>query len=276
MESKSIPIEARIAGLGWFLYLVLTSLVLGFGLGTLLYWPVRLISFAFPDLRPLSDRIMQKSISVLLGAQPWLAFGSREFARAISAVQDVGGDRKSGVLLVSNHRSHLDMFLLLARVPGIRVLAKRGLFAIPLLGFMMVASRQIPVRRKNLKSFVGAMDTIGERLAAGEIVHVFPEMTRSVPDFRGVAAFNPAPFLTAMKAGVPILPFLITGTSETWPKGSFALRPGTAVKLSPLTPIRREALPKFAGAKELAEFCRAEIEAACLADHRKLKAEVSA
>jgi 1-acyl-sn-glycerol-3-phosphate acyltransferase len=272
VESKSIPIGTRIIGLGWFFYLVVTSLVWGLGLSLVLYWPVRLISFVFPKASGLADRVLQRSISVLMAGQPWLKFDSREFFRVIEALQAASPNGKTGILLVSNHRSHLDMFLLLSRVPGIRVLAKRGLFAVPLVGFMMVATRQIPVRRKNLGSFVTAMDTIAERLAAGEVVHVFPEMTRSAPDFLGVGAFNPAPFLMAMKVGVPILPFVITGTAETWPKGSFALRPGSLARIRSLTPIRREALSKFSGAKELAEFCRREIEGALFVGDR---AEVS-
>ncbi len=264
MESKSFPFDS-ISGFGWFLYLVLTSLVLGLGMGLSVYWLALLISLAFPRFQRVSDAILHEVISLLMKVQPWLQFGYAEFTERYTALRTrfpAGG--KTGILLVSNHRSHLDTFLLLSRVPGIRVLAKRGLFAVPLLGFVMWTSRQIPVRRKNLKSFVQAMDEIGARLAAGEVVHVFPEMTRASPDFPGVAAFNPAPFLVALKVGVPIFPIAIRGTGETWPKGSFSLRPGHPVALAPLPVIEAAAAQNFSGALELAEFCRAEIEAVYL------------
>jgi 1-acyl-sn-glycerol-3-phosphate acyltransferase len=255
VESKSF----RAAGFGWFAYLVTSSLGLGFAMGITAYWPPLLISLGFPRFRRYSDAVLQTVIAALLDLQPWLSFDYQAFDRALS---ELNRDRKTGVLLVSNHRSHLDTFLLLSRVRGIRVLAKRGLFFVPFLGFIMWTSRQIPVRRKNLKAFVSAMDTIADRLRAGEIVHVFPEMTRSPPEFRGVAPFNAAPFLVAMKVGVPIFPIAVRGTGETWPKGSFSLKPGTTVRLLPLASIPATRFSDFAGAKELAEFCRLEIESA--------------
>lgn len=262
MESKSIPIEAEIVGFGYFFYLILTSLIVGFGIGLSIYGTALLISLIFPPFRRVSDRILQKSIEFVMRIQFWMKFDSREFGRAYGDLRRRGGAQ--GVLLVSNHRSHLDTFLLLAKVSGIRVLAKRELFAVPLLGFVMWTSRQIPVRRKNLGAFVSAMDAISDRLRAGEVVHVFPEMTRAPAEFRGVAGFNAAPFLTAMKVGVPIFPFAIAGTAAAWPKGSFSLKGGTRVALVPLSPIAPDDFVRFAGAKELAEHCRAEIETAYL------------
>jgi 1-acyl-sn-glycerol-3-phosphate acyltransferase len=280
VESKSFPVDstalshenrpvllpsggARIAGFGWFLYLVFTSLLFGFAMGLSVYWLALLISLGFPRFRRVSDAILRRTISFLMGSQPWLQFEYREFMESYTSLRKrFPADGKTGILLISNHRSHLDTFLLLSRVPGIRVLAKRGLFAVPLLGMVMWTSRQIPVRRKDLKSFVHAMEEIGERLAAGEVVYVFPEMTRASPEFPGVAAFNPAPFLTAIKAGVPILPFAIRGTGETWPKGSFSFRRGFSVDLVPLPVIEAEAAKKYPGAKDLAEYCRTVIEAA--------------
>jgi 1-acyl-sn-glycerol-3-phosphate acyltransferase len=220
-----------------------------------------LISLVFPKFRVVSDEILRRTIALLLSGLPWLKFDSEEFDRAYAAARLTGG-AKTGILLVSNHRSHLDTFLLLSRVRGIRVLAKRSLFAVPLLGLVMWTSRQIPVRRKHLKSFVSAMDTIGRRLAAGEVVHVFPEMTRAAPGFPGVAPFNPAPIRAAMKAGVPILPLVIQGTGEVWPKGAFAIRSGAEVRLRPLALIPPSRFGDFSGAKELSDFIRKEIEGA--------------
>jgi len=252
-----------IFGLGWFFYLVLSCLILGFGMGLSCYCAALLISLAFPSFRRVSDRILQWTVAFMLSVQPWLRFDGKELSRAylnLSASTSAPG--QPGILLISNHRSHLDTFLLLGRISGVRVLAKRGLFAVPFLGLVMWTSRQIPIRRKSLKSFVEAMDEIGERLAAGETVHVFPEMTRANADFDGVADFNPGPFLTAMKIGAPILPLAMLGTSETWPKGSFALRRGANVNVKALAPIRAEDYSRFLGAKELAEFCRTGIESA--------------
>lgn len=262
MESKSIPIGDRIVGFGWFFYLVASCLVLGTAMGLTGYCLSLLISLGFPPFRKVSDAILQGTVSYMMSIQPWLEYDGRQFKAAYNEAEAAARARKTGILLVSNHRSHLDTFLLLARIPGVRVLAKRGLFAVPFLGLVMWTSRQIPIRRKSLKSFVEAMDEIGERLAAGETVHVFPEMTRAAPDFGGVAGFNPAPFLTAMRVGAPILPLAILGTSETWPKGSFVLRKRGPITVRPLTPVAPGEFTRFASAKDLAEHCRSEIETA--------------
>jgi 1-acyl-sn-glycerol-3-phosphate acyltransferase len=260
VESKSIPIGRQIVGLGWFLYLVATCLVLGTAMAISAYAPALLISLGIPKFRAVSDAILQRTVAFMLRAQPWLRFDGSALTRAFAALGGVDSGRRPGLLLVSNHRSHLDTFLLLGRIPGVHVLAKRGLFAVPFLGLVMWTSRQIPVRRRSLKSFVEAMDEIGVRLAAGEIVHVFPEMTRASAGSNGVAPFNPGPFLVAMRLGVPILPLAMTGTSDVWPKGSFSLRAGRPVRAFALAPIRPADFSRFESAKDLAEYCRLEIE----------------
>ena len=148
-----------------------------------------------------------------------------------------------GCLLVSNHRSHLDTFLLLSRVPGIRLLAKRTLFFVPLLGLVMWISGQIPVRRNDLRSFLRALDRIDRALRDGIAVHVFPEMTRCEPGARTLAPFTLAPFARAIECGVPIVPIVLCGTDRAWPKGSYGIRSGMKVRLVALPPLYPQDYP---------------------------------
>ena len=55
---------------------------------------------------------------------------------------------------------------------------------------------------------------------------IFVEGTRST-DGR-LLPFKKGPFHLAMEVGAPVVPVTLLGTYECWPKGSFAMRRGTA------------------------------------------------
>jgi 1-acyl-sn-glycerol-3-phosphate acyltransferase len=163
--------------------------------------------------------------------QPWF--------NAEVALDAVASKSDHARLLVSNHRSHLDAFILLSRVPGVRIFAKSALFNVPFLGLMMRASRQIPVKRGRIEAFWKAIETVRTRLQNGETVHVFPEMTRCAPGTNGTLEFSTAPFLTAMQTGTPVTPIVFKGTDGVWPKGAWGLayrQPVTARALEALDP----------------------------------------
>jgi 1-acyl-sn-glycerol-3-phosphate acyltransferase len=65
---------------------------------------------------------------------------------------------------------------------------------------------------------------------------IFPEGTRSV-DGR-LLPFKKGPFHLAIETGVPVVPVTILGTAECWPKGTWAMKPGTATLVfhSPIDP----------------------------------------
>ena len=142
---------------------------------------------------------------------------------------------------------------------GIRVLAKSALFRIPFLALMMRTSRQIRVDHADLGAWVRAMDEVAARLGRGETVHIFPEMTRCPRGFVGVRPFALAPFLAALKEGAMVLPIVIKGTDEVWPKGRFELNFRMPVHVRTLSPLHPA---DFASAKELMTAARQQIEVA--------------
>ncbi len=213
----------------WMSYFLSTIVLIGFPLCTLFCIPFFLLSFVFQPAQKAADAVMQWGIHLLMKIQPW-----------VDIQMDIQIPPNQGVLLVSNHRSHLDVFLLLSQVKGIRILAKQDLLYIPFLGVMLLASRQILVRRGRLSSFLRAMNTVRKYLKTGETVHVFPEMTRCEPGFQGVSDFVLAPFQVARETGVPVIPLVIQATDEAWPRGAFALKCGVTVSLRTLSPV----LPK--------------------------------
>lgn len=195
----------------WLLFFILTIGVVGFSFLVPLYFPIYALSFVIPRLRGVHDKVMVVGIRFLMFIQPW-------FNAKVDLVvpETMTGP---GVLLISNHRSHLDVFILLSRVRGIRILARRTLYRIPFLGMMMRASRQIGVERGRLDAWVRAMDEVKTRLGEGERVHVFPEMTRCPSGFQGLQAFTAGPFLAALQADAMVLPVVFKNTDGVWPKG---------------------------------------------------------
>lgn len=215
----------------WMGYFLFTIFFIGFPICSTIYIPLYFLSFIYPHTQKPADWILRWGIGWLMRVQPWL---DGEFDLQVP---------EGGVLLISNHRSHLDAFLLLSRVRGIRILAKQTLFYIPFLGLMMKVTGQIPTRRGQVNSFWQAMKVISEKLKGGQTVHVFPEMTRCEPGFRGTQNFMTAPFLMAMESGRPVLPIVFENTDLVWPKGIFGIRPAQKIRARSLALIQPHDYP---------------------------------
>lgn len=223
-----MPKRVKILAKLWLLYFLITIALIGFSVSVMFYFPIIWLSRFFPAIKGKHDRNLQLGIWLLMHVQPWFKARVR-----IELPQT-----ENGILLVSNHRSHLDVFVLLSRIPGIRVLAKSSLFKIPFLGTFMRASRQIRVERGRLDAWVGAMREVGERLKAGERVHVFPEMTRCNPGLPGIQNFTSGPFLVAIQEDVSVVPIVFKNTDGVWPKGDAGLTFRAPVEVSTLEPLR--------------------------------------
>lgn len=209
----------------WLVYLCATSLIVGGILIPSLYVPIRILSLFLPRFRFLSDKVLLRGVHFLMRIQIWMRLEID--LKTLENLLKV----KKGCLLVSNHRSHLDTFLLLSRVSGVRLLAKSSLFYTPFVGIMMWMSGQIPVRRKNLKSFWKAMERISLNLRAGETVHVFPEMTRCSEGEMRVKPFSSAPFLRSIQENVQVVPLVFINTDRAWPSKKLGIRSGLTLQL---------------------------------------------
>lgn len=114
-----------------------------------------------------------------------------------------------GYLLVSNHISWLDppMLEFALRQP-IRFMAKQEVFSVPVIGFVLRAIGNFPVRRG--ESDRRAIETALRVLAAGQPVGFFPEGTRSKDGClrRG----KPGIGFLARRSRVPVVPVAVMGT----------------------------------------------------------------
>ena len=123
----------------------------------------------------------------------------------------------------------------------------------------MRTTKQIPVPRGNLGGFVQSLDLVRRRLQEKEVVFIFPEMTRCQPGFQGVNSFSVAPFHAAFQEKKPILPVIMKGTDDVWPRGIFGVTWRRPVSLRTLPLVDSQ---KFASAEELKIEVKRQIESA--------------
>ena len=152
----------------------------------------------------------------------------RRFGKFASSLTPIWSFRAEGTppadidekayVVISNHESTADPFLLCELPFDTRFIAKEEIFKLPLLGWLMRFSGDIPLRRGDKESVVRMLDEVQATLAAGVSVMVFPEGTRS-PD-GNMLPFKDGAFQMAIDAQVPLLPLALAGTRECRPKGS--------------------------------------------------------
>ncbi|MGA2588240.1 MAG: lysophospholipid acyltransferase family protein [Candidatus Aminicenantales bacterium] len=135
-------------------------------------------------------------------------------------------DRKMSYVFMANHLSFIDGPLLFTLIPqNVRVILKKVIFRLPVLGLGMKHVGFVPVDRKGTSggqaSISRAVRQIKER---GYSFLIFPEGTRSLDGTMG--RFRRGGFYLALESGSPILPIVIQGTFETMPKGEFFVKKG--------------------------------------------------
>jgi len=126
-------------------------------------------------------------------------------------------DNKAYVV-VANHESQADPFLLSWLPFDMRWVAKEELFRQPVTGWAMHLGGDIPLRRGDGDSVRHTMRECERALAAGISVMMFPEGTRSQDG--AVLPFRDGAFRLAIEAGVPVLPIALAGTRQMRPKHS--------------------------------------------------------
>jgi 1-acyl-sn-glycerol-3-phosphate acyltransferase len=121
-------------------------------------------------------------------------------------------------VVVSNHLSTADPFLLSWLPWDMRWVAKEELFRPPVTGWLLRLGGDIPLHRGERSSVERMFAACRETIAAGVSVMIFPEGTRS-RDGR-LQAFKDGAFQLAVETQVPVLPVVVSGTRECRPKGS--------------------------------------------------------
>lgn len=126
--------------------------------------------------------------------------------------------KRAPYVVVANHESSADPFLLSSLPFDMRWVAKVSLFKIPVIGWLLRAGGDIKLLRGDGASVRAMLAEARTTLDSGLPVMIFPEGTRS-PD-GSLQRFKDGAFHLAIEAGVPILPLAIEGTRACRPKGS--------------------------------------------------------
>ena len=131
-----------------------------------------------------------------------------------------GFPRTGGVLICSNHVSHLDPPLVGTAAPRMVFhMAKRELFKVPALTWFMRQIGTIMVHRGQGRQAI--QDAI-EYLRKGRPVVIFPEGTRSKTGV--LMKGHTGAIVIAISADAPLLPTVIIGSEKAMTKGSKAIK----------------------------------------------------
>lgn len=200
-----------------------------FGVVTLIWLPVmallRLASAPFDRDRRLVGRLFRLSAVVISKACPLWRM------RIEGALPDLSGRAH---VVVSNHESIVDIFLLSHLPWEMKWLAKASAFRLPLIGLMMRLAGDIPVVRGDRTSGDAALERARRYLARGTSVMIFPEGTRTRSG--ELLPFKLGAFRLAIETGCPILPIAVHGSADAMPTGSPWIRRASPVArvLSPI------------------------------------------
>lgn len=188
--------------IGWPCFLFF-SLLTGF-----LAVPAQLLALPFDPLRRVGSAVMR---AVWCKAQ----FALQPFWHLHwSGLENVG---EGPYVIVANHRSMIDIVTCITLPLEVKVMARGGIFRIPMIGWFMSLTRQIRVDAGDPASLERAYTWSKELLARGISVVVFPEGSRSTTG--EVGTFHKGAFRIAKDAGVPVLPIAIQGAHLIMYKG---------------------------------------------------------
>ncbi len=133
-------------------------------------------------------------------------------------------DRAKTYLIMGNHQSLFDLFVIPAAIPLTYVAVEAAYhFSIPLWGSLVTRWGCIPIHRNNLEKAKESLAIARQRLQEGSSIIILPEGHRTLTGEMG--NFKKGPFHLASQAGADILPFAISGLFDYHPKGTFHLNP---------------------------------------------------
>jgi 1-acyl-sn-glycerol-3-phosphate acyltransferase len=201
-----------------------------------------LASLAFVLCLVISPRAASR-----LTAVPWariLAFAAPMRVR-VEGRENI--DPRQSYVLVSNHQSQFDIFLLYGWLGvDFRWVMKKELRGVPGIGVACDRLDHIFIDRSDHAAAMATLEAAKKKIVNGTSVMFFPEGTRS-RDGR-LKSFKKGAFRMAVDLGLPILPLTVTGTRNVLPAGTSDLMPGSArLIIHPPIPVEGMTAAECAG-----------------------------
>jgi 1-acyl-sn-glycerol-3-phosphate acyltransferase len=217
------------------------------------------------------DTVLFCGVALLVGAVDrtgracrWLGLAwARVMLAGLGVRVDVVGTEhlpRGPAVYASNHASALDIPILFGHLPvDFRIIHKRSLYLVPLLGWVLYLAGHVGIDRGNPFRARRSLEEAAARLRRGMSVVVFPEGTRSLDG--AVQPFKRGSFVLALDAQVPVVPLSIRGVKRLAPHGLPSLRAGT-VHIAIHPPIETGGRDR-AAADALAEEVRRVVAGGC-------------
>lgn len=138
------------------------------------------------------------------------------------------------LLLAAKHQSAWETVVLLSAVADPAFILKRELMWLPLFGWFLWATKQIPIDRgARSAALASMMERTREALAEGRQILIFPEGTRTAPHAEPAYKYGVAHLYAGLNATV--VP-LALNSGLYWRRRSFLRYPGT-IRMEFLDPI---------------------------------------
>lgn len=189
----------------WAWFAVLCAIVVGFWVQLLLF----LVSRPFDPLYRIPGRFFRLMAVATARLNPLWDFGY--LGTPVPPTRPT--------VVISNHVSNADAFLISHLPWEMKWLGKASLFRVPFLGWMMWLANDVPVERGEKSSAASALLGCAQRVRKGMPVMIFPEGTRSKDGQLG--PFKDGAFRLALETGADILPLAVAGTRDALPKHSW-------------------------------------------------------
>jgi len=139
------------------------------------------------------------------------------------------------VVLVSNHRSQADILALYKLRRPFKWTSKEENFKLPFVGMVLSLTNSIRIRRGSGRAALQFLSRAEEEIRKGSSILIFPEGTRS--GSRQMRSFKEGAFLLARKMECGIIPIVLTGSEETFEKGSWVLKGKARIRIRVLDEI---------------------------------------
>ncbi len=157
-----------------------------------------------------------------------LLIGSRLLSSMVFRLRAYGREnipKEGGFLLLSNHQSFLDPIVCSVPLERECCFAARDTLFTSLRGAFIASINAIPIKRGSAD--LAAIKKFIAKLKEGYGLVLFPEATRTT-DGR-IADIKPGFGLLSKRSNTPVIPVVIDGAYECWPKGKCFFKMGKIV-----------------------------------------------
>ena len=178
--------------------------------GFFIQLPLAIVCAPFDPGRKVAGRFLRLMAVATAKTSPFWFFG-------IDGPKPKKPTRKT--VVISNHVSNADAFLISFLPWEMKWMAKRSLMKIPFVGWSMWLAGDVPVERGQKDSALAALEQCKAWLERGVPIMIFPEGTRSKTG--ELLPFKDGAFRLAIESGADLLPIAVAGTREALPKHSW-------------------------------------------------------